>query len=167
MEGQEDDMADAPIDYMERTRRYYRALGYERDYRWAHHQDVPFARLRKPLSDSRLALIVTANRPGPWSQNNPPKRQIWSGEIADAPDSLYTQDLAWDKESTHMRDRESYFPLAALMQLVERGLFGGLAEQFHNVPTLYSQHLTTETNAPEILRRVSAGHADAALLVPI
>ena len=160
-------MANASIDYMERTRRYYRALGYERDYRWAHHDDVPFARLRKPLSESRLALIVTANQPGPWSDDNPPKRQIWSGESANPPDSLYTHDLAWDTESTHMRDRESHFPIAALRQLVQRDLLGSLAEQFHSVPTLYSQRLTTETNAPEILRRVTAGHADAALLVPI
>ena len=34
-------MENAPVEYMERTRRYYRALGYEQDYRWAHHDDVP------------------------------------------------------------------------------------------------------------------------------
>ena len=41
-------MADAekPVRYMERTRRYYRALGYTRDYVWAVVDDVPFARAR-------------------------------------------------------------------------------------------------------------------------
>ncbi len=66
-----------------------------------------------------------------------------------------------------MRDRESHFPIAALNRLVERGLLGSLTEHFHSVPTLYSQRLTTETNAPEILRRINADHADIALLVPI
>ena len=160
-------MENAPVEYMERTRRYYRALGYEQDYRWAHHDDVPFSRLCKPISKSRLTLITSANQPGAWSEDKPPKRQIWSGEIANAPQSLYTQDLAWDKESTHMLDRESYLPIAALTRLVERGLLGGLTEKFHGVPTMYSHRLTKETNAPEILRRVVAGHADAALLVPI
>jgi D-proline reductase (dithiol) PrdB len=160
-------MGNAPIEYMERTRLYYRALGYEQDYLWAQHRDVPFARLGKPVSEARLALITSANQPGPWSEGKPPKRQIWSGKIATAPQSLYTQDLAWDKDSTHMRDRESYLPITALTRLVERGLLGGLTENFHGVPTTYSQRLTTETNAPEILHRVEAGHADAALLVPI
>lgn len=160
-------MANAPIEYMERTRLYYRALGYEKDYRWAYHNDVPFARLGKPASESRLTLITSANQPGPWSEEKPPKRQVWSGKIADAPQSLYTQDLAWDKDSTHMRDRESYLPVAALTGLVERGQLGGLTEDFHGVPTMYSHRLTKETNAPEILRRVVAGHADAALLIPI
>ena len=160
-------MGNTPVEYMERTRLYYRALGYEQDYRWAYHGDVPFSRLGKPISELRLALITSANQPGPWSEEKPPKRQIWSGEIATAPQSLYTQDLAWDKASTHMRDRESYLPIAALTRLVERGLLGGLTENFHGVPTMYSHRVTTETNAPEILRRVEAGHADAALLVPI
>ena len=38
---------DAPIPYMERTRHYYRALGYDQDYVWANFDDVPFARLSK------------------------------------------------------------------------------------------------------------------------
>jgi hypothetical protein len=81
-------MKNAPVEYMERTRRYYRALGYEQDYRWAHHDDVLFARIGKPISESRLALITSANQPGPCCEEKPPKRQIWSGEIANAPQSL-------------------------------------------------------------------------------
>ena len=36
-----------PVPYMERTRQYYRALGYTKDYVWAKFDDVPFAPLRK------------------------------------------------------------------------------------------------------------------------
>jgi len=43
-----------PVGYMERTRDYYRALGYAKDYVWAHFDDVPFpaspGRWRRPAS---------------------------------------------------------------------------------------------------------------------
>ena len=45
---------------MQRTREYYLTLGYDNPYRWAHHADVPFTPLARPLSTSRLALISTA-----------------------------------------------------------------------------------------------------------
>jgi hypothetical protein len=51
---------DVPIPYMQRTRDYYLFLGYENAYRWAHFVDVPFAPLRRPLAEARLALITTA-----------------------------------------------------------------------------------------------------------
>ena len=51
----------APVQYMERTRQYYRAMGYEKDYVWAHNEDAPFMPLKKPLSESRVALITTAS----------------------------------------------------------------------------------------------------------
>ena len=46
--------AETPASYMERTRHYYRALGYANDYVWATFDDVPFTPLAKPLSDLRI-----------------------------------------------------------------------------------------------------------------
>src|ERR1700746_1922985 len=51
---------DAPIEYMRRTRDYYLALGYDNPYRWAHYVDAPYQPMKKPLSESTLALITTA-----------------------------------------------------------------------------------------------------------
>src|ERR1700722_15394991 len=51
---------DAPIPYMQRTRDYYRAIGYTTPYRWAHHIDTPFTALAMPLSQARVTLITTA-----------------------------------------------------------------------------------------------------------
>ena len=51
---------DAPIRYMARTREYYQAIGYTTPYRWAHYVDAPFQRLRKPLDQSRVAIVTTA-----------------------------------------------------------------------------------------------------------
>ena len=50
---------DSPVPYMQRTREYYRAIGYD-PYRWAHYREVPFSPLRKPLAESRVTLITTA-----------------------------------------------------------------------------------------------------------
>ena len=47
---------DAPIPYLHRISTYYRTLGYGKPYRWAQYADVPFAPLRKPLSESRISL---------------------------------------------------------------------------------------------------------------
>lgn len=159
--------SDAPIDYMARTRAFYRALGYPRDYRWAENTETPFQKLDKPLSEMRLGIVITSFPPGAYSDENPPTKQVWSGNVADAPDGLYNQNLAWDKQSTHTRDRESYLPLVAMGKLVEEGVVGGLAERFHGVPTVYSQRETLEDDAPLIHERLVADHADAALLVPL
>ncbi len=56
------DIDDAPIRYMERTRDYYAAIGYATAYRWASFADVPFQPLPKPLAQCRVALVTTAAR---------------------------------------------------------------------------------------------------------
>src|SRR5260370_21343317 len=51
---------DAPIAYMARTREYYQAIGYTTPYRWAHYVDAPLQPLKKPLPQSRVAIVTTA-----------------------------------------------------------------------------------------------------------
>ena len=150
------------VSYIDRTREYYSALGYERPYRWALHRDVPFAPLRKPLSESRLALITTAS---PMGRQGP--KEVWSGPVASPPESLFTDDLSWDKGATHMKDVESFLPIRTLQALVDEGRVGALAERFHGVPTEYSQRRTREQDAPEVLARCFDDGAELALLVPI
>ena len=52
--------ADSPINYMQRTRDWYLALGYGNPYRWAHYADAPFQPLGKALAQATVALITTA-----------------------------------------------------------------------------------------------------------
>jgi hypothetical protein len=151
-----------PVPYMERTRQYYRALGYEKDYVWARHDDVPFAALGKPLSECRLALITTAN-PADYAGT----RQLWSGSIEPAPSKLHTADLAWDKESTHTDDRASFLPIEVASSLAREGLFAGLTPRFHGVPTDYSQRNINEIVAPKLLQHLRDDRADGAILCPL
>jgi D-proline reductase (dithiol) PrdB len=160
-------VSDEPIRYMERTREYYRALGYRRDYVWAHFTEVPFARLARPLAHSRIALVTTARPLGLANRNARGIRRVWSRAVEPPPESLFTDHVAWDKASTHTRDRGSYLPIEVASALAAEGLVAGLAARFHGVPTEYSQRKTTEEDAPEVLARVRADGADAALLCPL
>jgi hypothetical protein len=156
-------MTEEPVRYIERTRDYYRALGYEKDYVWARHDDVPFVALGKPLTQMRIGLVTTAS---PADFRGGPK-QLWSGPVSVPPARLNTDYLAWDKASTHTRDVGSFLPVEVASELAEEGLFAGLAPHFQGVPTDYSQRKTCEQDAPQVLARLRDDGADAALLCPL
>lgn len=164
----------APIPYMQRTRDYYLALGYNNPYRWAHFEDVPFAPLAKPLAQMRLALITTAapyqpeaGEQGPGAPYNAAAKffSVYSGST-DAPPDVRISHLSYDRVHTSAADPNTWFPLAQLRQAVARGRIGALTPRFHSAPTNRSQRVTTQTDAPELLRRCRDDGADAALLVP-
>lgn len=162
-----------PVRYMERTRDYYRALGYTSDYRWAHFDDVPLMRLDKPLAECTVTLITTGRQPvaatpsGMREPPEPPPRVVTSFSSASPPVTLFTADLAWDKEATHTEDLDSYFPIHRLQEAAQRGRIGSVAERCHSAPTEYSQRKTRTEDAPEIYRRCREDRVDAALLVPL
>lgn len=159
-----------PVRYMERTRDYYRAQGFERPYVWSRYQDCPFTPLAKPLARSRATLIVTANELAPdgWQagERRPPRR-VYSVDTDSPPEAFYTDDLSWHKEATHTRDLATYFPLVHLEALVAEGALGTLARRCHGVPTEYSHRRTLEQDAPEIVRRCREDGVDLAILVPL
>jgi hypothetical protein len=152
-----------PVPYMERTRQYYRALGYETDYVWAHHDDAPFAHLSKPLAASTIALITTAGPPDLSNRDGRNRKHVWSGEVA-SPPATFDTDVAWDREATHTDDRETFLPIDAMKRLVVDRTIGALSPRFHGAPTDYSHRKTNEDDAPEILSRLRADKVDAALL---
>lgn len=155
------------VRYMDRTRAYYRALGYPSDYAWSRFDEVPFARLAKPLAQARIGLVTTASPPDLGNRDVDGKRQVWSGVVSPAPATLFTANVAWDKESTHTDDRASFLPIEAVQECVADGVVGSLAARFHGVPTEYSQRKTMEIDAPQVLERLRDDGADAALLSPL
>lgn len=155
-----------PIRYMDRTRRYYEAQGFERPYQWAHFEDIPFQRPHKPLDQATLGIVTTA-----ISGDDIAKPMIGRSAraipISDVPETFFTDDLSWDKVTTHTRDRGSFFPLDALVQLVEEGRIGRLASRYYFVPTEYSQRHTIEADAPATLKACIDDEVDVAILVPL
>ena len=165
---------DVPIPYMQRTRDYYLALGYGNPYRWAHHADVPFTPLAKPLAQSRVALITTAApfQPGAGDQgpgakyNAAAKFYTVYSDVTDAMPDLRISHVGYDRKHTSATDPNTWFPLARLQEAVKAGRIAGLTPRFHGAPTNRSQRVTLETDAPELLRRCREDGADVAVLVP-
>jgi D-proline reductase (dithiol) PrdB len=153
-----------PINYMQRTRDFYRAQGFQKDYVWAHYDEIPFTPLAKPLSECTVAIVTTAVVE---SDIPKPARKAASYPLSELPAQLDTNEVAWDKVTTHTDDRQSYFPLEALEALVNSGKIKKLAPRFHFIPTEYSQSNTLELDAPAILAACEEDGVDIALLVPL
>ena len=165
---------DVPINYLRRTRDYYAALGYGKPYEWAHFADVPFHRLRKPLSQSRVTLVTTAapfraenGDQGPGAAYNAQAKfyQVYSGDPALDHD-LRISHVAIDRQHTTAIDSGCWFPLPALRQAAVEGLIGEVAARFHGAPTNRSHRATLQIDGPQIVARCQADQVDAVLLVP-
>jgi hypothetical protein len=155
------------VSYIDKSREYYLASGYNNPYRWAGHRDVPFARLQTPLSECRVGLVTTASvvdgDPEPFSV----PRVVFSAPVEPVPERLYTEHRFWDKEATHTNDVESFAPIRRLQEAAAAGRIGSLSPRFYGVPTEYSQRKTIEVDAPEVLRLMREDGVDVALLVPL
>jgi D-proline reductase (dithiol) PrdB len=165
---------DVAIPYMQRTRDWYLALGYGNPYTWAHYLDVPFQPLRKPLSESTLALITTAapyradkGNQGPGAPFNAAAKfyDVYSGDTQHDHDVRISH-VGIDRLHTSMEDSGTWFPLPALRTTVSAARIGRLAARFHGVPTNRSQRHTIEIDCPEVLRRCREDGVDVAVLVP-
>jgi D-proline reductase (dithiol) PrdB len=154
------------VSYIDKSREYYTARGYGNPYRWAHFDDVPFTALQRPLADSVVTLITTAHQI-PVEGETPSLHAVHSVPSDDPPARLNTDGLFWDRQATHTEDLDSFFPVHRLQELVHDGRIGRLARRLHGVPTEYSQRLTNERDAREILHRCREDGADAAVLVPL
>jgi hypothetical protein len=163
---------DVPIAYMERTRRYYEALGYP-PYEWAHYSVVPCHPLRKPLPECRVAIVTTAapyqpgkGPQGPLAPYNAAAKfhAVYSGDTDSDPD-LRISHVAIDRDHTTAEDQNSYFPLPALRSFARRGKVR-LAPRFHGLPTRRSQRVTLIEDIPDLLERLHEDRADAVIFVP-
>ena len=116
------------VSYIDRTREYYAAQGYEKPYVWARHTE------RTVRAAHEAARAVAASRSSrPRARGGRKRRSTAccaaasrSGRVhARRPRSAcITDDLAWDKEATHTRDVESFLPIRRLHELAAAGRIG-------------------------------------------
>ena len=165
---------DSAISYMQRTRSYYLALGYDNPYVWAHYVDTPFTPLQKPLKSSRLALITTAvpydpskGDQGPGAPYNAEAKfyEPYGMETAVDPD-LRIAHVGIDRKHANLSEMACWFPLQAARQAVANQRILQLAPRFYGLPTNRSQRHTLEKDAPRILQMCQADEVDIAILVP-
>lgn len=164
---------DAALPYMQRTRDYYRAIGYD-PYRWAHYLDVPFSPLRKPLAESRVLLLTTAapfdpakGDQGPGAAYNSAAKFYEPYRLETAQDhDLRISHIGYDRKHTTATDSNSWNPLPLLRRFVAEGRIGGLTKHLIGVPTNRSHRHTITVDCPEILTMAIEEQADVAVLVP-
>ncbi|MFV0534212.1 MAG: hypothetical protein ACK5MR_11210 [Cumulibacter sp.] len=164
---------DRPVDYIERTRDWYLALGYANPYRWAHFTDSPFAPLTTPLHRSRVALVTTAapyqpdkGDQGPGAPYNAAAKfyRVYEGSTDTDPD-LRISHVAIDRAHTSTTDMQAWFPIHAARRAAAAGRIGELAPRFYGLPTNRSQRHTLTVDGPEVVARCHDAGIDAVVLI--
>ncbi len=167
------DVQSRPIDYLQRTRAYYGALGFPA-YNWAEHADVPFTVPSKSLDESKLVLITTAApyRPelgdqGPGAVYNAAAKffEVYTAPIDPAP-NLRISHLGYDRVHTTAEDPATWLPIAALATAQREHGIGVFADELIGIPTNRSQRITVEQDGVAALDHCLRLKADVALLVP-
>jgi len=163
-----------PLKYIQRTQRYYQALGYEKPYQWAHFDTVPFTAPTKPLSECIAGIVCTAAPYHPDKGNQGPKApynaaakfsSVYRLPIDPSPD-LRISHIAIDRDHTTAEDSASFFPLAALKHAWQKGQIGGLASYVYGLPTNRSQNHTLNVDSQDLLKFIIADKVDVVILVP-
>ena len=164
------------VHYIDKTHEYYRKLGYAKSYNYARNEDIPFTPLKKPLAQSRVALVSTAQFVMTDSDGNSMEevRMLGTNEL-----EVFTIPSDWpvermrstsedhDRFQTEMQDIDAFFPITRLREFQTEGVLGSLAQAYFRTLPNYSHRKTSEVDAPEILRRCKADGVDVALLCPV
>ena len=153
-----------PVEYIERSRAYYEAQGFEKPYEWFKAKDIPFTKLSKPLNECRAAIVTTAMPDDRFTDEH---RRLYVGKLNEPPSQFFTGGLFWDRDATHTDDRETYFPIKQLQARLNNGEIGALAKHYYCVPTIYSHHRTAVRDAPKIVEQCLSDEVDIALLIPL
>ncbi len=158
-----------PIDYIARTRAQYDALGHPA-YRWVESEEPSaWAPLRRPLSESRLALVASggvyaAGQIAFHHRDDTSFRAIGSDV---SPSELRTSHFAYD-QSAARADPNVVFPIDPLRRSVARGRLAGLGPYAYTcMGGIYSSRRVREELAPEIAERICEDDVDLVLLVPV
>ncbi len=133
------------------------------------HDDSPFAPLRKPLSEAKLALVTTAGLhlrgDTPFSSGDQTFRVIPSS--APASDIIQSHTSIGFDRTAFMRDINVTFPIDRLRELVEAATVGALSESFYSFLGANRDPKTMiEETGPEVARELLGEGVDAVLLTP-
>ena len=148
------------MSYIDKSREYYAAQGYDAPYRWATHSDAPFTPFTKPLAQCRVAVVTTAS----LAADAP--LEPYTAPSQPTPATLATNHLSWHKEATNTDDLGAYLPLNHLAALARDGVIGSLAPRFAGIPTIYSQRRTNRW-AETIREGFAEDKVDLAVLTPL
>jgi len=157
------------VSYIDKSREFYAAHGYEKPYAWAGHDDAPFAALPKPLAECKVGVVTTSYfLPEGFTYRVPsdlPRQPAVAGR--ERIPELFTKHLSWAKDETHTNDANSFLPLDRLDELAASGRIGSVSDRFYCLPTQFSQRTTIERDAPQVLEWMQEDDVDLAVMVPL
>ena len=130
--------------------------------------DLPFVRPRKPLNESRLALVTTGGfhlPDAPRFDIDDPSGDCSYREIpTGAPALTWTHAYYRPDEGT---DLDAVFPLRTVRGLVAEGVIGELnGRHFSFMGAIHAPAPLAEETAPEVARKLAGDEVDVALLTP-
>ncbi len=145
-----------------------------RGYRWRRIDPVPWAPLRKPLRECRLALVCTAGLVLP--DQEPFDKSVKGGDYssrmigADTPASALIdshRSRSYDHSGVR-RDANLAFPVDRVRELEESGRIGSVArEHVSLMGSITAPGRFVRDTAPVFARRLRDDDVDIALLVPV
>jgi len=161
------------VKYIDRTREYYLAQGYDKPYSWAHFDQVPFTPLNKPLSECKIALVSTSDI-AVRGEEDPDHESmafqvgnVYSIATETPIEKLYSSQENYDVHATTLDDPNSFYPVSRLKEAAAEGMIASFSDRAHGVHTAYSHRRTLETDAPEVLKRCREDGTDAVVLTPV
>ncbi len=159
-----------PVNYVSALDDMYQNQGFP-PYRWSQFDSSPWAPLRKPLHETRLALISSAGifrdnqEPfDPWAVNDLSFREI----PVDTPfERLRLRHNYFDHRDA-LKDLNCVFPVERLQELEADGHIASLAPVAITLGMgrLYKRTALQNETVPAILEVLRRHAADAVLLVP-
>lgn len=162
------------VRYIDRTTADYLRQGYEKPYQWAHHEEAPFTRLSKPLSECNVGLIGTSEvavRFDAETEENPVVEEDFRGIYsipADMPtERFYSRTASFDRNATHLDDVNAYYPIDRLREAVADGRVGGMPDRVYGAYNNYSQRKVLTEEAPKVLEYCREDGVDALIMVPV
>lgn len=161
-------MSRPPVDYIERTREQYSALGYP-TYKWVHNDDdPPFAVVSKPLAESRIGLVASGGvyRRGQvaFHYRDDLSFRVIPGDTD--PSDLRVTHFAYDVTDARA-DPNVVFPVGTLRAEAHDGGIGDAAPNAYTfMGGIYSARKVREILAPALADRMEEDAADAVVLVP-
>lgn len=143
-------------------------------YRWRRIDPVPWTPLRRPLAESRLALVSSAGLVLPDQEPFAANLAGGDGSFREIPpdaDLSTLIDCHKSKSFDHdgmRRDPNLALPLERARELVERGRVGSLsARHLSFMGSITAPGRLVRDHAPAAARRLVEEGVDVALLVPV
>ncbi len=159
-----------PISYVDALNEKYGAMGFP-PYKWSVNESAPWARLKKPLAECTVAILVSggishcAARPfDPDARND---HRVDAIDPATPSDSYQIHDSYYDHADAE-RDLNCIFPLDRLRELAEAGEIGALAPRHWSgfMGRTYNRSKLIEESAPAFVRDLKADGVDLLIAVP-